>query len=260
MGKRVPVALAVAFAALVGVLGWETLRLREPEPLVDGRPLTSWLDNNGSPEAERQASRAVERAGTNAIPTLLRMLRQRDSALKRKLMEWAQRQSFVRIPYRPAWVRNEEAFAAFMVLGARAESAEPALTAIYEQGISWQSQVATVRSLGRIGPAAKAAIPVLLRAATNSHFLVRAESLGALVRVQAEPEAMVPVLTRALHDPNGTVRFVACNSLADLRGDARPAVPVLVKSLGDPDGEVQLATARALGLIDPEAAARAGVN
>ena len=260
MGKRVPVALAVAFAALAGVLQWETLRLREPEPLVDGRPLTSWLDNNGSPEAERQASRAVEKAGTNAIPTLLRMLRQRDSAFKLKLIEWAQRQSFVKIHHTPAWVRNEGAFAAFMVLGARAESAVPALTEICEREISWPSQVGAVRSLAAIGPTAEAAVPVLLRATTNSHFLVRAESLNALARIQAKPEVAVPALTRALSDPNGTVRFVACNSLALLRTDAQQAVPVLVKSLRDPDREVQLATARALGLIDPEAAARAGVN
>src|SRR3989442_192066 len=106
MPTCVRIALAAVLVAFLA-LGWNLTRPREP--IVDGRPLTSWLDNIGQDAGEQQAARAVRTTGTNVIPTLLRMLRQRDPPFKRKLMELAQRQPFIKIKYVPAEMRNEQA-------------------------------------------------------------------------------------------------------------------------------------------------------
>src|SRR5260370_36329666 len=56
---------------------------------------------------------------------------------------------------------------------------------------------------------------------TNSHFLVRAQSMTSLVRIHAKPELVVPALTNALSDPNRTVHFFACGSLALFQRNAQ---------------------------------------
>jgi len=80
MRKRVHIALAVLLAALLAVVGWQVMRRQEP--VYQGKPLSSWLiasATTGSPEAQEQANAAVRQVGTNALPTLLRMLRAKDS-------------------------------------------------------------------------------------------------------------------------------------------------------------------------------------
>jgi len=257
--KRVHIVLAMLFVGGLGVLAWPILR--EHEPVYQGKQLSNWLANDdGSLEAEQNAQRAVMEAGTNAVPTLLRMLRQRDSPLKRKVMDLAQSQRLVRVHYTPAESRNAGAWVGFSTLGASAAFAVPPLMEVCDLNISAPSQRWTIRSLAAIGPAAKKATPALLRATTNPDVIVRAESLHALVRIHAEPDLAVPALTKALTDPNGTVRFVACNSLAQLGETAQEAVPVLVKTLSDPVRDVRHRAAAALRSIDPEAAASAGVK
>jgi hypothetical protein len=60
MRKRPHIALAVVFAALAGVLGWQVLRPRELNPIVDGKPLASWLDYYVSRQSEVQREMATK--------------------------------------------------------------------------------------------------------------------------------------------------------------------------------------------------------
>ena len=278
MRRRVQVALLALAATAMAVLGWETLRPRELNPIVDRKPLASWLDYyvSGPSEAQREmANQALDKAGTNALPTLLWMLRQRDSSFKHKVMELVQRQHFIKVHYIPAERRNQAAYFAFLKLGARAEVAVPALIGIYEQRLSPFSRQCTAGSLGHIGPAAKRAIPVLLRGMADTNTLVRCDTLLALADFHAEPELVVPALTNALNDPNGKVRLFACMALGEVGRAGSPNVAKvenpsaewvrqevagLVKSLSDPDSSVRGQATLALRLIDPEAAAKAGVR
>jgi len=263
MRKRLHVALVVVVVAVLAVLGWEILLSREPEPVVDGKPLASWLDYYVSAQSEVQrkmADQALDKVGTNAIPTLLRMLRQRDSTFKRDVMGLLQKQHIIKAHYIPAERRNQAAYFAFLKLGARAEVAVPALIEIYELKLSPFSQQTTARSLGHIGPAAKSAIPLLIRGLADTNTLVRCDTLLALADFHAEPELVVPALTNALNDPNGKVRIFACMALWKVGVAAKPAVPALVKALDDSDSSVRGQAALALKQIDPEAAAQAGVK
>ena len=69
----------------LGLLVWRASGRREP--VFEGRTLTSWLDHHVASSAARppydspgwqKADQALRRIGTNAIPTLLQMIRAKD--------------------------------------------------------------------------------------------------------------------------------------------------------------------------------------
>jgi len=197
MHKRVQFALAVLLVALAGVSAWEGLR--EREPVYQGKPLRVWLNayrmhglagvETWQVRAEQQeADEAVRHAGTNALPTLLRMLRAEDSALKVKFMDLAERQHFIKIKYTPAEELNYRACWAFGVLRAKAQSAVPALIEIANKNISHDSRCYAIAAMVFIGPLAKEAVPSLSAWATDADGIVRLHAVNALGGIRAEPE------------------------------------------------------------------------
>src|SRR5450631_1968611 len=142
MRNRPRILLALLLAAFLGGLCWMTLRPGEPEPFYKGKPLSYWLEgfaqmslpNPKHPEPSKgEAAEAVRQLGTNAIPTLLRLLRKEDNWMTTQLFELSVRQHFIRIHYTPPFVLNWEATRAFGTLGPEAISAVPQLMAIYDQ-------------------------------------------------------------------------------------------------------------------------------
>jgi hypothetical protein len=187
MGKRVKVALAVVVVALVGVIVWQVWPPSD-EPVYQGKPLSSWVRGYWTGHMT-EADEAVRQAGTNAIPTLLRMLRAKDSALKVKLITLAQRQHIIEIEYTAAGIRNYTALNGFRALGDEAQSAAPALIEILNDNISRESQVCTIAALLSIGPSGKEAVPSLLRWATNADAAVSANARRGLLRIDPEAAA-----------------------------------------------------------------------
>ena len=141
MRKRVYIALAVLLVMLAGVIAWQVFQAsRERQPVYGGKPLTLWLrtyapsSSSGlhSPEWN-EADDAVRHMGTNCIPILLRMIRQKDSPVKLWLIAFAQKHGLTkRIHFVPAAVRNVEASRAFIALGDMAKDAVPALVKMYD--------------------------------------------------------------------------------------------------------------------------------
>ena len=84
---------AALFLVLIGGTIWLVAVPREPpEPLYQGKPLTFWLGRSYfhplNLADQQAATAAVQRAGTNAIPTLLRLMRARDSKTKAWVFNW----------------------------------------------------------------------------------------------------------------------------------------------------------------------------
>jgi hypothetical protein len=122
MRKRVRLLLAVVLVAVIGMIAWQVLR--QSEPVYQGKPLSAWLGVCSKLSLDWQNSlmhpsdslfnpsfgpvlsekAAVRQAGTNALPTLLRMLLVKDSALKDRLVDLAERQHFIKIE----WVKADE--------------------------------------------------------------------------------------------------------------------------------------------------------
>lgn len=255
MRKRTRISLVALAACALVICGWALLRPRAVDPIVDGRPLTSWLE--GPPEA---ADRALDKVGTNAIPTLLWMLRQVDSPFKRHLAPVRKYLFVIHMSWTPAKTHNRSADLAFHRLGARAEPAVPALLEIYKEKRSLSSQQETARSLGGIGPPAKAAIPVLISDLATTNDLLRIEIVRALGDFHAEPDLVVAALTNALNDPNPEVRIFACEALGNVGQEATPAVPAMLKLLLRPQPDLEWEAARAVWKIEPPAIVPALTN
>jgi len=230
-----PLGRFVAFTSilLVGLVLFLVLQV-PPEPVYRGKTLTHWLrtyspsSSAGRPSREwKEADDAVRHIGTNCIPVLLQMIRAKDSPLKLRLVSLAKKYRLMRIPFVPAVNRNVAASRAFITLGDTAKDAVPALVKIYGENISADSQSAIGDALAWIGPAAKPAVPLLLRAVTNSSAKVRANALWALGEIRGEPKLCVPALIHALSDPDGLARASAAHALGMFGTDAQSAIPSL---------------------------------
>ena len=232
------VALLVLTTALVATIAGRVSQQREP--VYQGKPLSEWL----KPYAYQpwrnyhEANEAVRHIGTNAIPTLLRLVRINDSDLKARLMAFAQRQHIIKVEYIPAQGWHSAAGAAFGVLGTKGQSAVPGLLEILNQDLSLDSDVCAVYALSAIGPPAQQAVPALLRYVTNANVNLRRASVQALGAIHADPDKVVPVLIGAMHDRDPYVQREAICALERFGPSAKLAVPALVELVVPPAGFV----------------------
>jgi HEAT repeat protein len=104
------------------------------------------------------------------------------------------------------------------------------------------------RALGRIGPAARDAIPALLKAMRTEHY-VRISAAKALVSMGTAAKPAVPDLIPLLESRE--TRPWAGRILGAIGPDARAAVPALVEALKDRDSFVAADVGSALLRIDP---------
>ena len=184
MQKRVKIALTIAFVALVGAVVWLVAQPRALEPVYEGKRLSVWLKNESG---TGESGETVRQIGTNAIPTLLRLLRVKDSALKVKLIDLAQRQHVIKIECTPADNWHYRAAYAFGVLGTNAQTAVPALIKIADENISPVSRLCAIESLGYVGSPTKETVASLMRWTTNADRDVR--NWGGVGLLRIDPEA-----------------------------------------------------------------------
>jgi HEAT repeat protein len=258
MGKRWRVIIIIfASSALMAGAAWQVLRPREP--VFEGKPLSFWLQGydpiRGTEPGNQKADEVVSKVGTNAIPTLLRMLSAGDPPFILKLKALVHRQHFITFRRRTPANQHFQAVKAFQRLGPGAKTAVPALIEIYEQNLSAASQIETAHALGSIGPQAKEAVPTLLCGMTNIDANVRRETAFVLMQIHAEPALVLPVLANSLHDPSFSVRMAALLTIGTFGADAKSVAPSMVQLLNDPDPQIREAAAVALNVIDPHAAA-----
>lgn len=236
-------ALAVGFLALAG---WALLRRPAPEPSYGAKPLSDWLiqleDSDNHVERDYAAS-AVRHIGTNGIPTLLRMMRSKESPITTELLAW-----------RHGWYSPFDFFspflnryifggpsdivvraqAGFIALGPSAATAVPELSKILDQNLSAKYTSRTVRVLGKIGPAAKAAVRSLLRAAASTNNGDHYDEFVSIGEIHAEPDSVVPFLIGVMSNVPAD-RMYAVHVLGQFGGAAKSAVPSLLALLSDPN-------------------------
>src|SRR5437660_1515372 len=133
MKKGLRIVVVIGLLAIVGLLARAVLTPREPE--YQGKPLSVWLEGydwNAGPSyttIKRDTDEAIRHIGTNAIPALLKMLRLRDSKVKKSLAALIDRQKLARIKVPPSWRDTSKttfrAMFAFVALGSSASNAVP---------------------------------------------------------------------------------------------------------------------------------------
>ncbi len=252
---------------LVALAGWEIFCALPPrEPVYEGKPLSYWLKGydpiEGSEPGRQQTDEAVRQIGTNAIPLLLRMLREQDSPLKLKLLALARRQHVVKINYVEASRRNIQAELTFEQLGPTAAGAVPELIKICEieldqppgQNSIFRERI-LIEALGSIGPRARTAVPLIVKALEFDSYPVH--PIAALGEIHAKPEIAVPALMKCLKKSvDSSLRLEAAVELGRFGKDAKPAVPMLIELWKETDPALKTAAADALKQIDPETAAK----
>ncbi len=250
-------------AVVLGLLVWLAWPMPPRERVYQGKTLAELaeeFETNRTGGHQSQFEKAVEAAGTNAIPTLLRFVRAHDSAFKTQLLDIARRQNLFRVRHASDSTLNYAGSLGFFQLKTRGASAVPDLVRIYEQNISTSSKFSAVESLSFIGPDARQAIPALLRDTGNTDYNIRLNAFAALSFIHDNPEVLVPLFTRGLGDTAGWIQYYSAIGLGYFGPTAKAAVPALTDYLnkGAPAGstipDVRAMVLVALKRIDPAAA------
>jgi hypothetical protein len=139
VGKRCRILLLIFVIAVVGGIAW--LASKPDDPVYQGRHLSEWVDDNYqshlavsrpglSKGAQERAENAIRHIGTNALPTLLKMIRYTDSPLKKEIMALADKQRLITVSIYNEDYYHDSAYTAFMVLGPVAKPVVPNLVGL----------------------------------------------------------------------------------------------------------------------------------
>ncbi len=242
---RAWIASAV-FVSLVIVAGVQFVR-RPCEPAYAGQPLSAWLkelDDDWPRSARGPAGQAIRALGTNALPTLVRSLRQPDARLRTRVIEFLDEELRNRID--PPATRVRRAMLACYCLGPRAAGAIPELMARITRPDPDAADGFAAQVLSQIGPPA---IAPLVRTLTNAESGVRIAAVVALGELRrnfrddpaASWDSVNLALVRLSRDPFPVARGLAVELLAQLHRDPLLVIPALLERLDDSDAAVRKA-------------------
>ena len=245
-----PFALALTVLAAIG---WHVYATREPS--YQGKSLFKWLNEvyhpqDEDPGDEAQARAAIRAIGKSCLPTLLRMVQAQDSALKMKLMAWAEKQSVVDFHFRPAYEIQYNAFIGFQVLGAEGKDAIPTLAVLLPNTNSGYFAAACLTATGPTG------LPILRHGLTNLNPWVRICCLAGLNSNAKNGFATLPEILSCLHDSNWVVRREAVFGLRHFQHDSATVLPVIwQKAQQDQDVWVRITSIKAMSFFTNQASA-----
>jgi HEAT repeat protein len=152
------------------------------------------------------------------------MLKVTDSRYAAKL------RNITRLPSTPAEVVNSWAMLGFQILGDQGKVAVPEIIDILQRHLSESSQNCCADALGDIGPAAKSALPTLVRyiRGTNGNLALRLHSLNSLAHIDGQSEVTISILESSAHDNNVHVQKLAVGCLGRAGPSAASALPFLL--------------------------------
>lgn len=110
------------------------------------------------------------------------------------------------------------------------------------------------RAIGEIGPAARSAIPVLIKMMNDTGLDSNVGMAATDAFGRIGPEA-IPYLMKALKDRDVETRSNAASALGDFGPAAKDAVPLLIEAAKDKNLGLRQSSTRALGRIGPDAKA-----
>lgn len=264
MKRRRKIAFLIALLFALGAFVWLILSLVTTEPSYNGKRFTIWLDQyqkyfiartDEEKENREAAEQALHQIGTNAIPTLLRMVAARDSGLKTKLKALLGQRRFHQLGFHDPDYYHAKATYGFGALGRDAKLAVPALINLLSDP-NREVQAYAAQCLSLIGPEAKDAVPHLVRLLNdtgNGYGPVIMNSMQALGCIQSDPETVVPLLMEYVNGSNKDWNYnvSAMDALSLYREKAKSAIPALRELLEHADKSYRNAAARALGRIEP---------
>ncbi len=232
---------SVGILVLLGVLavGLVLLVGSASEPRYGGERLSVWLrdwyrppTSGSNPMAfqeyarkRKKAEAAVHGLGTNAVPSLRRMLRKRDSALKTRALQYG-------------WVRWL--------------ATKPVFADVLDPDPAWRSNRTAAQTLSLLGSSAKEAVPDLIQALeTNPDEECRRCAAVCLRLIGPDAAEAVPALTRASILGSGFVRMDAREALRSMGNARTNGLAVALEYEHSRDSTIQTAAWVTLDVVDP---------
>jgi hypothetical protein len=255
MRNKSRVLWATIVLLLFGVFCWRALR--EGEPAYAGKSLSTWMDiyysrSTRTKWPNEEAAKAIRQIGTNGIPTLLRMVRAKDSYFRQKAARLLEKQSVVSVKLQSADHYHAMSSWGFSALGSIARPAVPALIDLLKDKDPTVRGVAA-QALACIGPEAKEAVPALVESLRErNNGILQGNAMMALGNIHTNAELVVPVLMDYLDGPRKEWNYAisAMHALSLYGRDATSAVPALKKLVNDPDSNTKTAAENALWRIN----------
>lgn len=281
--------LAILLLGIVAIVVWLT---RSPnEPTYQNRTLHSWLKDlemwDANTNDKATARLAFQEMGTNAIPILVKIIESGGPPIQTAIMKINRKQSLVKLPFGRPYNQTMAATWALYAIGTNAKPALPALTnlllhtnqlipsAIVLAGIGsdaipvllaaltnqdWRVRHAVASGLGSARSDADVIVPALIARLQDNQRLVQCAAAFSLGELHTKAELVVPALTNTFPSADSLLRITILDSLQQFGSQATQAIPTIVSALKDENGDVRESAAWAFKQIDPEGAAKAGVQ
>lgn len=119
-------------------------------------------------------------------------------------------------------------------------------------------------ALGRVGPQAKEALPLILpyamaQVVNREDRILRKAAVEALVRIGLDPKDAVPLYLKLLADPDWTVHGLAVDGLGNLGHAAKDAAPALAQMLREGKDRAASKAYSALQKVEPDEGVRVAI-
>jgi len=192
---------------------------------------------------EKAAGDAIRAMGTNSLPTLVAIIRQKENKSAARFIAWVNKQRFLKVKIYSTAERRAQAYAALQELG---YIAIPAWTEILlDEKLPVYPREFAAFSLANLrnSPGFAAAIP------TNSSAYA-----AMTVIIEQRDEQAWHGLLRGLNSTNSLIRSNAAINLGGFGPRAKGAIPGLIEHASDPDPGARKACLRALRDCEPDPA------
>jgi HEAT repeat protein len=193
------------------------------EPSYNGRTLTEWTRDIDPHLAvmvghEPPEWTAIRQMGTNAIPTLLKWMADKDPPEPQKPN------------LAPCYnhVQSERAELAFWILGETGRLAIPELTQLALTTKNPERVEMCVHALAHIGPAS---MPSFIKILENGTYRARFSAMEWLPAVHADYSPAMPALIKCLTDKDESLGFRAAQTLSEAPIPESILVPALTNAL-----------------------------
>jgi hypothetical protein len=211
------------FFFCVAILVAATANAADKEPSYQGRTLTEWTRDIDPHSAvivghEPPEWNAIAHMGTNAIPTLLRWMAEKDPPEPQKPN------------LAPCYtlVRSERAELAFHILG---ETARPAIPELTRLAISMQDPDRADRCINALAYIGPASLPSFTRIMMNGTYRAQFSALEWFAAVDADKTPAVPAMIKCLTGKHEDLGFRAAQTLSESSIPEATLVPALTNAL-----------------------------
>lgn len=238
MRKPVYIALAVLLVAVLAVVIWEGLR--EREPVYQGKPLSTWVQQGTEPQREDESleqvsqrwaalTNVVRSLGPNALPCAVRWLKENSHAsLYDRIQSWVEETTRGRIRLPGQTDGSPDGLIIIQILGPVAQPVIPDLAGLLldEHTCGWAAMC-----LAAIGPAS---LPALSNAVAVGSSRIRYQAINALGELGLAARPTIPLLSQDSRT-NQPEAIPALRALVEIDSSALNLLPFFNERLTDPN-------------------------